>query len=225
MNQNKKLTIAIDGAAASGKSTTARLLAKKLGYIYIDTGAMYRAATFAVLQEGADPAHKEQSVEITKKSSIDLRIIDGLQQTFLNGIDVSIEIRTPQIDKSVSQIAANGGIRSLLVKQQQKMAENGGIVMDGRDIGTIVLPNADLKIFMIASIEARAKRRLKDQQKHSLSLQEIQDDIERRDHIDSTRKDGPLKKAADAIELDNSTLSINEQVSLILDWVEHKLTE
>ncbi len=214
----KKLTIAIDGPAASGKSTTARLLAKKLGYVYIDTGAMYRAITLAVLQSGADPSHKEESEKIAAKSLIELKIINGTQQTFLDGIDVSSQIRSPQIDKAVSEIATNAAIRKLMVRQQQRLAENGGIVMDGRDIGTVVLPTADLKIFMNASIEARALRRLKDQSGQGLSLEEIKKDIERRDHIDSTRKDGPLKKAADARELDNSSLSIDEQVEIIFKW-------
>jgi CMP/dCMP kinase len=214
----KKLTIAIDGPAASGKSTTARLLAKKLGYVYIDTGAMYRAVTLAVLQSGTDPSHKKESETIAAKSLIELKIINGTQQTFLDGIDVSSQIRSPQIDKAVSEIATNAAIRKLMVRQQQRLAEDGGIVMDGRDIGTVVLPNADLKIFMIASIEARALRRLKDQSGQGLSLEEIKKDIERRDHIDSTRQDGPLKKAADARELDNSFLSIDEQVEIIFKW-------
>jgi len=225
MNSSKKLTIAIDGPAASGKSTTARLLAKKLGYVYIDTGAMYRAVTLAVLQKGANPAEQEEAIEITKESLIELKIINGVQQTFLNGIDVSDDIRSPQIDMAVSQIATNAEIRRIMVKQQQQMAQEGGIVMDGRDIGTVVLPNADLKVFMIASIEARAKRRLKDQQDHSISLEEIKQDIERRDHIDSTRKDGPLKKAGDAQELDNSFLSIEEQIDIILKWVDSLISK
>jgi CMP/dCMP kinase len=214
----KKLTIAIDGPAASGKSTTARLLAKKLGYIYIDTGAMYRAVTLSVIQDGVVPSDKKKAEKIAAKSLIELKIIDGTQQTFLDGVDVSSQIRSPQIDKAVSEIAANAAIRKLMVHQQQRLAEDGGIVMDGRDIGTVVLPNADLKIFMIASIDARALRRLKDQSGQGLSLEEIKKDIERRDHIDSTRKDGPLKKADDARELDNSSLSIDEQVEIIFKW-------
>jgi cytidylate kinase len=222
---HKKLTIAIDGPAASGKSTTARMLAKKLGYVYIDTGAMYRAATLAVIKKGADLDKKEEAAKIANELSIDLKIINGVQQTFLNDGDVSEEIRTPQIDQTVSLIASNAGIRRIMVEQQQQMAEKGGIVMDGRDIGTVVLPNADLKIFMNASIEARAKRRLIDQQGHSISFEEIKKEIERRDHIDSTRKDGPLKKAADAKELDNSLLSIDEQVSIILEWVKTEIAK
>ncbi|KAA3611154.1 MAG: (d)CMP kinase [Calditrichaeota bacterium] len=224
MIAQKKLTIALDGPAASGKSTTARLLAKKIGYIYIDTGAMYRAVTLAVLKKGADPSNKKESVKIAQESRIELKIIDGLQQTFLNGSNVSTEIRTPKIDQAVSLIASNGIIREMMVIQQQAMAKKGGIVMDGRDIGTIVLPNADLKVFMIASIEARAQRRLKDRQNHNISLEEIKKDIERRDHIDSTRSDGPLRKASDAKELDNSGLSIEEQVDIILNWVKNLST-
>ncbi len=225
MNSSKKLTIALDGPAASGKSTTARLLAKKLGYIYIDTGAMYRAATLAILKKAADPNKKKEAVKIILESSIDLKIIKGIQQTFLNGLNVSREIRTPKIDRTVSIIATNAGIRKIMVEQQQRMAKTGGIVMDGRDIGTVVLPNADLKVYMKASIEARAKRRLNDQQGHTLSLQEIKKDIERRDNIDSTRKDGPLKQAADAKVLDNSLLSIDEQVEIILNWIKTELAK
>ena len=225
MNPIKKLTIAIDGPAASGKSTTARLLAKKLGYVYIDTGAMYRAATLAVLQKGIDPQKEKEAVRIVNESSIDLKIINGVQHTFLMGIDVGSEIRSPKIDLAVSLIATNGAIRKIMVRQQRRMAEKGGIVMDGRDIGTVVLPNADLKVFMIASIEARSKRRFKDQQGHSVSLQEIRKDIERRDRVDSTRKDGPLKKAGDAKELDNSLLSIDKQVDIILGWVKTVMPE
>ncbi len=225
MNSSKKLTIALDGPAASGKSTTARLLAKKLGYIYIDTGAMYRAATLAILKKEADPNKKKEAVKIILESSIDLKIINGIQQTFLNGLNVSREIRTLKIDRTVSIIATNAGIRKIMVEQQQQMAKTGGIVMDGRDIGTVVLPNAELKVYMKASIEARAKRRLNDQQEHTLSLQEIKKDIERRDNIDSTRKDGPLKQAADAKVLDNSLLSIDEQVEIIINWIKTELAK
>lgn len=215
----KKLCIAIDGPAASGKSTTARLLAKKLGYIYIDTGAMYRAATLAVLKRGIDPNDSKSASLAVAESTISIQIIQGEQHTFLDGKDVSKEIRTPEIDRNISVIATNTEIRKIMVAQQRRLAEQGGVVMDGRDIGTVVLPDADLKVFMVASIEARALRRLQDQAEHNLSLREIKDDIERRDFADMNRSDSPLKKAGDARELDNSHLAINDQVELIYKWV------
>lgn len=217
----KKYTIAIDGPAASGKSTTAKILAKELGYIYIDTGAMYRAVTLAVINNNGDVNNFEQALNIAQKSKVELKIIDGTQHTFLNENDVSTLIRTPQIDAAVSAIATNAAIRGLMVQAQREMAKQGGIVMDGRDIGTVVLPNADLKVFMQASIEARAKRRLKDQQNHAVSLKEIKKDIERRDYADTHRKEGPLKKANDAVVLDNSHLTIEEQVQKIQAWIEN----
>jgi len=214
----KKLTIALDGPAASGKSTTAKLLAKKLDYIYIDTGAMYRAVALVVLESGMDLTDSAQSVKIAEQSEITLKLIEGNQHTFLNGEDVSDKIRTPQIDVAVSQIASNAHIRKIMVKLQQAMASEGGVVMDGRDIGTVILPDADLKVFMQASIEARAKRRLKDQANHNLTLEEIRKDIERRDHADMSRKESPLKQAADALLLDNSNMTIDQQVEKIIGW-------
>jgi len=218
-----KLTIAIDGPAASGKSTTARLLAKQLGYIYIDTGAMYRAATLAVLDSGVNLNDKMATVQVVKTSKIELKIIDGVQHTFLNGIDVSEKIRTPKIDKAINNISTNAAVREIMVNYQRKTAEQGGVVMDGRDIGTVVLPQADLKVFMQASIEARAQRRMKDQSTHNISLQEIKEEISRRDHSDMTRKESPLIKAEDALQLDNSDLTIDQQVDTILGWIKEKL--
>jgi len=217
----KKAIIAIDGPAASGKSTTARLLAKKLGYIYIDTGAMYRALTLAVLRAHVNPDDPQAVADVAGKSSIDLKIIDGVQHTFLDGSDVSQLIRTPQIDQAISAIATNPRVRQLMVGQQRELAAAGGIVMDGRDIGTVVLPNADLKVFMNASIDARAHRRLKEQGNtdKNLTLEAIRNDIEKRDHADRTRSDGPLLQAADAILLDNSKLTIEQQVEKILSWL------
>ena len=217
----KKLTIAIDGPAASGKSTTARLLAEKLGYIYIDTGAMYRAATLAVLKSGIDPADKNAIVDVVKKSKIDLKIVNGIQHTFLNNEDVSDKIRTPQIDKTINYISTNKDVRKIMVDYQRKTAQQGGVVMDGRDIGTVVLPDADIKVFMKASIEARARRRMKDQVMHDISFNEIKEEITRRDHSDMTRKESPLIKAADAKELDNSELTVDQQVATILNWIKN----
>ena len=219
MADTKKLCIAIDGPAASGKSTTARLLAKELGYIYIDTGAMYRAATLAVLNKKINPAENEKVNAVVKESDINIKIINGEQHTFLDGEDVSTKIRTPQIDKNISAVATNPDVRKIMVKQQQRLAATGGVVMDGRDIGTVVLPDADLKIFMVASIEARALRRKLDHSEHKLTLDEIKKDIEQRDYADMNRQDSPLMKAKDAVELDNSDLTIEQQVQKILEWI------
>jgi cytidylate kinase len=218
-----KLTIAIDGPAASGKSTTARLLAQKLGYIYIDTGAMYRAATLAVLKKNIEPSDQKKVVEVIRNSTIELKIIAGIQHTYLDGNDVSNKIRTPQIDKAINDISTNADVRKIMVNYQRETAQQGGVVMDGRDIGTVVLPDADLKIFMKASIEARAQRRKKDHSAHNISLEEIKEEITRRDHSDMTRKESPLAKAKDARELDNSNLSIDQQVNIILGWIKEKL--
>lgn len=219
---SKKLTIAIDGPAASGKSTTARLLAKHLGYIYIDTGAMYRAATLAVLNSDINPQDRASVAGVVEDSTIGLKIIDGVQHTYLNEEDVTDKIRTPQIDRVISTIATNADVRKIMVRHQRATAGQGGVVMDGRDIGTVVLPDADLKVFMKASIEARAKRRMKDQAEHNISLEEIKEDITRRDHLDMNRDESPLVKATDAIELDNSNMTIEEQVKTILSWIKAK---
>ncbi len=217
----KKAIIAIDGPAASGKSTTARLLAKRLGYIYIDTGAMYRAVTLAVLQAGIDPHDTDAVAEKAAACKIELKIVDGVQHTFLNGVDVSARIRTPQIDQAISAIATNPRVREQMVTQQRALASAGGVVMDGRDIGTVVLPHADLKVFMNASLEARARRRLKEQgaTDKNLTLAAIREDIRKRDHADRTRRDGPLLRAKDAHLLDNSHMTIDEQVEKILSWL------
>ncbi|HED09467.1 MAG TPA: (d)CMP kinase [Caldithrix abyssi] len=212
------ISIAIDGPAASGKSTTAREVARRLGYIYIDTGAMYRAITRAALDAGVDMNDADALERVARSSKITLEIKEGQQHTFLNGRDVSGEIRTPEIDRNITPVATHPGVRRIMVEQQRQLAQNGGVVMDGRDIGTVVLPGAELKIFMEASIEARARRRLKEQTNgdSSLTLESIKADLARRDHADSTRADGPLKKAPDAIVIDTSHMSIEEQVEKIV---------
>lgn len=219
MTPTKKLIIAIDGPAASGKSTTAKILAKNLGYIYFDTGAMYRAVTLAASKNGVDFLDQNKVVDIAKSIHIELKIINSSQHTFMNGEDVSKMIRTPHIDQNVTHIATNSGVRKIMVKLQRNLAQQGGVVMDGRDIGTVVLPNADLKVFMVATIDARAKRRMGEQSNHKITLEEIKQDISRRDNADMTRKDSPLKKADDAIELDTSDLSIDQQVEKIMQLI------
>lgn len=223
---NQKISIALDGPAASGKSTTARLLAQKLDYIYIDTGAMYRAATLAVLDSGIDVVD-EKAVEVCLQNNrIQIRLEQGEQITLLNERNVNSLIRTPEINKVISVLSSYSGVRQEMVAQQRELAKAGGVVMDGRDIGTVVLPDAELKVFMIASLEARAKRRMEELQKNGVEVSFVQtiQEIENRDHLDSSRNHSPLKKAADARELDTSDINIEQQVDIIYNWAQ-ELTE
>ncbi len=221
----KKIKIAIDGPAASGKSTTARLLAKKLGYLYIDTGAMYRAATLAVLRAGINVNDKEAVAHCVKNSTIGLRIERGEQKTMLNGEDVSALIRTPEINRVISIVSSYPEVRKILIDQQRALARDGGVVMDGRDIGTVVLPDAELKVFLVASLDERARRRQLELEKQGihLSLNEIKDEIARRDKLDSERTMSPLRKAEDARELDTTRLTIEQQVEIIYRWAQEIL--
>jgi len=221
----RKIKIAIDGPAASGKSTTARLLAKKLGYLYIDTGAMYRAATLAVLRAGVDVNDEEAVARCVKNSTIGLRIENGAQKTMLNGEDVSTLIRTPEINRVISIVSSYPEVRKILIEQQRALARNGGVVMDGRDIGTVVLPDAELKVFLVASLDERARRRQLELEKQGiyLSLDEIKEEIARRDKLDSERAMSPLRKAEDARELDTTHLTIEQQVATIYRWAQEIL--
>lgn len=216
----KRITIAVDGPAASGKSTTARLLAQKLGYLYIDTGAMYRTATLSVLNNKIN-AHDEQAVvKNIEDCQISIKLAEDGQHTYLDNDDVTHLIRTPQINKEISIISSYAGVREILVKQQQALAVKGGVIMDGRDIGTVVLPHAELKVFMIASLEERAKRRLKEFTAQGIkeTIEALKSKIQRRDEFDASRSQAPLKKAEDARELDTSKLTIEQQVDLIYNW-------
>ncbi|MHB2152812.1 (d)CMP kinase [Calditrichota bacterium GD2] len=221
----QKIRIAIDGPAASGKSTTARLLAQKLGYLYIDTGAMYRAATLSVLRAGIDVHDEQAVVDHVRNIKISLKIVDGIQRTFLNDEDVSDQIRTPQINQIISVISSYPGVREVLIEQQRELAKEGGVVMDGRDIGTVVLPDAELKVFLVASIKERARRRQLDLERQGIKmdLKAIEQEIAKRDKLDSSRAQSPLKKAEDARELDTTNLTIKEQVEIIYRWALEKI--
>lgn len=211
----KKITIAIDGPAGSGKSTSARRVAQELEYTYLDTGAMYRAITLAFLEQGVD---LQSSALDAVLEGIHLRVVqqaDG-QHTYLGDRDISERIRHADVTGAVSAVSALPAVRERLVAIQQEMGRNGGIVIDGRDIGTVVFPNAELKIFLVASIEERARRRLKENGLSADAVQDIARDLVERDRKDSTRLVSPLIKAADAVEIDTSSISIEDQVQQIV---------
>ena len=215
----KKIAIAIDGPAASGKSTTAKLVAQKVGYIHIDTGAMYRAITLKALDKKLDLNDKEEIVRLAETTVIRLEAVDSATKVFLDDTEVTNKIRMPVVSRSVSAVSSYKGVREVMVSVQQKMAEDGGVVLEGRDIGTVVLPQAELKIFMVAGVEERARRRKKDLALSGVDAEEkdLIKEIEARDLKDSTREESPLRKAKDAIELDTSNLTIEEQVDFIVE--------
>ncbi|MBD7894611.1 (d)CMP kinase [Limosilactobacillus sp. Sa3CUN2] len=216
------LQVAIDGPASAGKSTVAKLVAKKFGYIYCDTGAMYRAVTVAALQEGIAMDDTEKIADLAKQIKITFQPAEPEQRVFINGQEVTRDIRLPKVAKNVSAVAAIPAVRQEMTKQQRQIAAEGGIVMDGRDIGTTVLPNAPVKIFMVATAYERARRRyLENKQKGitTSSLEELQRAIELRDKKDSTRKVSPLTQASDAIRLDTTNLTIDEVVEKISEII------
>ena len=218
----RKVVVAIDGPAAAGKSTVAKAVAKKLGFTYIDTGAMYRAFTSYVLDKGVDPENEAECVKLIPEVSIELKP-DGT--VICSGKDVTRVIREPLVSGNVSYIASYKDIRLALVELQRKMAEKVSVVMDGRDIGTYVLPNADVKIFQIASVEERAKRRYKENCEKGIACtyEDIVADVEKRDRIDSSRAFAPLKPAEDSIPLDTSNLSIEESINAVLEIIKNKV--
>ncbi len=220
--KKNNLIIAIDGPAGAGKSTVAQMVAAKLGYVYLDTGAMYRAVTYLVLQRGVDPSDELVVTSVAKDADIVLRSNSGVNAkptVILNGDDITDKIRTREISNLVSPLSAIASVREVLVAQQRKLASGGMVVLDGRDIGTVVLPNADVKIFLTASAEERARRRLKDLEKQgeSADLQELMAEIEARDKRDSTRDVAPLKVADGGIVVDTDKLTIEQVVERILE--------
>ena len=229
---SKKITIAIDGFSSTGKSTIAKLLAKTYNYIYVDTGAMYRAVTlYSKMNDlvGSEFVKQKEIIAELKNISLSFQYNDslGFAEMFLNGQNVEKEIRTLGVSKLVSKVAAISEVRRKLVLEQQKMGEESGVVMDGRDIGTVVFPNAELKLFMTASAETRAKRRYEEliDKGEKVTYEEILFNVTERDRIDSTREDSPLVKADDAIAFDNSTMTIEEQFEAICKLIDEKLAE
>lgn len=213
----KKICIAIDGPASAGKSTIAKIIAKEKNYIYLDTGAMYRATTWACMNNNVNLNDEKNIVELLRKNKISFQQSNNGQLVFWNDQNITEEIRSNEVTNNVSEVSAHQLVREFLVSEQQKYAEDGGIVMDGRDIGTTVLPNAEVKIFLIASVEERAQRRYKENIAKGIAtnLEDLKLSIEKRDEFDSNRKVSPLKKADDAIEIDTTGLSIEEVVDKI----------
>ena len=214
----KNLVVAIDGPAGAGKSTVAQLAARKLGCTYIDTGAMYRAVAWKTLQK-KQPVTDELILDVVKDVHVELAYVEGKTTVSVDGTDVTGEIRTPEVTAIVSQVAALGPVRSRMVELQRRMAAKGSVLMDGRDIATSVLPDANVKIFLTASIEERARRRFKEMQEkgYNVSLEELQKDIAARDKADSEREISPLVQAPDAELLDTSNMGIDEVVQAIID--------
>ena len=214
----KNLVVAIDGPAGAGKSTVAQLAARKLGCTYIDTGAMYRAVAWKTLQR-KQPVTDELILDVVKDVHVELAYVEGKTTVSVDGTDVTGEIRTPEVTAIVSQVAALGPVRSRMVELQRRMAAKGSVLMDGRDIATSVLPDANVKIFLTASIEERARRRFKEMQAkgYDVSLEELQKDIAARDKADSEREISPLVQAHDAELLDTSHMGIDEVVQAIID--------
>lgn len=218
----KKLVIAIDGPAASGKSTTARLVAGRLGYLHVDTGGMYRAMTLKVLRAGIDPADTAAIDVLAAGTTITVAAVGGREGIGLDGEDVSDAIRSPEVTRAVSQVSAVRSVRELMVREQRRLAANGAVVLEGRDIGSVVLPGADVKIFLVADPAERARRRRKELLARGVDipLAELEREIRERDRRDSSREISPLKKADGAVEVDTSSLTVDEQVGRILAVVE-----
>ena len=217
-------SIAIDGPAASGKSTAAKAVSKALGFLYVDTGAMYRAFTLYMIENNLDTKSEEDARSLL--SSLELKE-DRDGRIYLNGRDVTSRVREEDVTRLVSYACAHKCVREKLVEIQQEIAKNESVVMDGRDIGTVVLPHATLKIYQVASVDSRALRRYKEDVAHhrNVTLEEIKKDIERRDYIDSHRENSPLRPAEDAIFLDTSDLTIQEEIDAIISFFRKKVGE
>ena len=216
------MKIAIDGPAGAGKSSIAKLVAKKLSFVYVDTGAMFRTVAYYFLSQGKDPSDAEMVTEECEKISISIEYKDGAQHIFLDGTDVSTEIRQEEVGKNASVVAKNQAVRNRLLALQRQMAEKQDVIMDGRDIGTVVLPDAQVKIYLTASASVRAERRYKElvEKGETCNLKKIEEDIIARDEQDMNREIAPLKQAEDAVLVDSSYMTIEEVVDKIIEVVE-----
>lgn len=214
----KKIIIAIDGPAGAGKSTIAKKVAADLGYAYIDTGAMYRTVTLAFLRSGK-PFTEETVTAMARSLSIDFKWQDGINRVFANGEEVTEAIRTLDVSQNVSKVSAVGGVREAMTAAQRSIGAQGGVVMDGRDIGTVVFPDAELKVFLTASVEERARRRYLELKEKgtAVTMAELEQKIAQRDKLDANRKIAPLKCAEDAVFLDSTSLTIDQVTEKIID--------
>lgn len=219
------INIAIDGPAGAGKSSTAKLIAKKLGYIYVDTGALYRTVGLYSIRKGIDTKDAEKVIATLPDIKVEIRFVDGAQHVFLNGEDVSDAIRTPEASMGASNVSAIPKVREFLFDLQRNIAAENNCIMDGRDIGTVVLPNADVKIFLTASVEERATRRYKEmlEKGESADYDDILEDIKKRDYQDSHREIAPLKQAGDAIFVDNGGYDLENGAEYLLGIIREHL--
>jgi cytidylate kinase len=219
------INIAIDGPAGAGKSSIAKLVSKELGYIYVDTGALYRTVGLYSIRKGIDTKDAEAVTATLKDIEVKLGFVDGAQHVFLNGEDVSDAIRTPEASMGASNVSAIPAVRTFLFDLQRDIAKNNNCIMDGRDIGTVVLPDAQIKLFLTASPEARAERRYKEliEKGEKVDFQEVLDDINKRDYQDSHREIAPLKQAEDALLVDNSGCNLEEGTALVIGIIKEKL--
>lgn len=221
------ISVAIDGPSGAGKSTVARAAAARLGYVYVDTGAMYRAIGLAVCRKGISGDDTAGIVDVLPEVQLDIRYEDGAQHILLCGEDVSDAIRTPEIAKYASKVSAVPEVRQFLLETQRDMAKNSNILMDGRDIGTVILPDAPVKIFLTASAEARAQRRYLElhEKGQSITFDEVLHDIQQRDEQDMTRAVAPLKQAADAVLLDTSDISLEQSIEAVLRIIRERVED
>lgn len=220
-----KLAVAVDGPAGAGKSSISKIVAKKLGYLYIDTGAMYRSVTWAVLHNHIDVNNQKAVEALLPELDLTMEASDDSCKVFIAGQDVTDFIRTPQVNNAVSIVASYKGVRQYLVERQRLMAEAGGVILDGRDIGSVVLPNAELKIYLTASVEARAMRRYLEVKGtvNEQTLEDIKDSVMQRDDMDKNRKESPLIQVEDAVLVDSSEMTFDETVEHILHLVQERI--
>ena len=220
-----KIAVAVDGPAGAGKSSISKIVAKKLGYLYIDTGAMYRSVTWAVLHNHIDVNNQKAVEALLPELDLTMEASDDSCKVFIAGQDVTDFIRTPQVNNAVSIVASYKGVRQYLVERQRLMAEAGGVILDGRDIGSVVLPNAELKIYLTASVEARAMRRYLEVKGtvNEQTLEDIKDSVMQRDDMDKNRKESPLIQVEGAVLVDSSEMTFDETVEHILHLVQERI--
>ena len=221
------ISVAIDGPAGAGKSTIAKKASKDLGFIYVDTGALYRSIGYFVMSNGGDVDNAESIVSFLPKISAEIKYIDEVQHVFVNGEDVSDKIRTEDVSRAASKVSVIPAVRDFLLSLQRNFAKKYNVVMDGRDIGTVVLPNAEVKIFLTASAEERANRRYREQVERGLDVNydDILSDIKERDYRDENREIAPLKPAADSVYLDTSDYTVEQSVEAVMNIVKNKIQE